>query len=147
MLQLSGLCCRAQEPQLLSPSATRLKPAHPRACAWKQEKPLRCREGYTQQLESSLHLPQLEKSPGSKEDSTQPKKKIIIIIIELHTFICTFSIYIEGKSLSCVRLLATPWTAAHQAPLSMGFVRQEYWSGAPLPSPSIYIMLLLKIFK
>ena len=39
------------------------------------------------------------------------------------------------KSLSCVRLLATPWTAAHQAPLSMGFSRQEYWSGLPLPSP------------
>ena len=39
------------------------------------------------------------------------------------------------KSLSCVRLLATPWTAAHQAPLSMGFSRQEYWSGVPLLSP------------
>ena len=39
------------------------------------------------------------------------------------------------KSLSRVRLLATPWTAAHQAPLSMGFSRQEYWSGVPLPSP------------
>ena len=34
-----------------------------------------------------------------------------------------------------VRLFATPWTAAHQAPLSMGFSRQEYWSGVPLPSP------------
>ena len=40
------------------------------------------------------------------------------------------------KSLSCVRLLATPWTAAHQAPQSMGFSRQEYWSGLPLPSPA-----------
>ena len=40
------------------------------------------------------------------------------------------------KSLSRVRLLATPWTAAYQAPLSMGFSRQEYWSGVPLPSPS-----------
>ena len=40
------------------------------------------------------------------------------------------------KSFSRVRLLATPWTAAHQAPLSMGFARQEYWSGVPLPSPS-----------
>ena len=39
------------------------------------------------------------------------------------------------KSLSNVRLLATPWTAAYQAPLSMGFVKQEYWSGLPLPSP------------
>ena len=38
------------------------------------------------------------------------------------------------KSLSRVRLLATPWTAANQAPPSMGFSRQEYWSGVPLPS-------------
>ena len=39
------------------------------------------------------------------------------------------------KSLSHVWLLATPWTAAYQAPPSMGFSRQEYWSGVPLPSP------------
>ena len=39
------------------------------------------------------------------------------------------------KSLSLVRLLATPWTAAYQAPPSMGFSRQEFWSGVPLPSP------------
>ena len=37
--------------------------------------------------------------------------------------------------LSCVRLYATSWTVAHQAPLSLGFARQEYWSGVPLPSP------------
>ena len=41
---------------------------------------------------------------------------------------------VKVKSLSHVRLLATPWTAAHQAPSSMGFSRQEYWSGVPLPS-------------
>ena len=39
------------------------------------------------------------------------------------------------KSLSHVRLFATPWTVARQAPLSMGFSRQEYWSGLPFPSP------------
>ena len=39
------------------------------------------------------------------------------------------------KSLSRVRLFATPWTAAYQAPPSMGFSRQEYWSGLPFPSP------------
>ena len=38
------------------------------------------------------------------------------------------------KSLSRVRLFATPWTTAYQAPPSMGFSRQEYWSGVPLPS-------------
>ena len=41
---------------------------------------------------------------------------------------------VKVKSLSRVWLLATPWTAAHQAPPSMGFSRQEYWSGVPLPS-------------
>ena len=44
--------------------------------------------------------------------------------------------YLEWvKSLSCVWLFATPWTAAYQAPPSMGFSRQEYWSGLPFPSP------------
>ena len=42
---------------------------------------------------------------------------------------------VKVKSLSHVRLLATSWTAAYQAPLSMGFSRQEYWSEVPLPSP------------
>ena len=42
---------------------------------------------------------------------------------------------VKVKSLSRVRLLATPWTAAYQASPSMGFSRQEYWSGLPLPSP------------
>ena len=41
----------------------------------------------------------------------------------------------EVKLLSRVRLFATPWTVAHQASLSMGFSRQEYWSGVPFPSP------------
>ena len=40
------------------------------------------------------------------------------------------------KSLSHVQLLATPWTVAYEAPPSMGFPRQEYWSGVPLPSPN-----------
>ena len=42
---------------------------------------------------------------------------------------------VKVKSLIRIQLLATPWTAAYQAPLSMGFSRQEYWSGVPLPSP------------
>ena len=37
--------------------------------------------------------------------------------------------------LSCIQLFVTPWTVVHQAPLSMGFSRQEYWSGLPFPSP------------
>ena len=49
---------------------------------------------------------------------------------------------VKVKSLSHVQLLATPWTAAHQAPLSMGFSRQEYWTGVSLPSlpfPATYL--------
>ena len=46
-------------------------------------------------------------------------------------------IKVKVKSLSHVRLFATLWTAAHQAPPSMGFSRQEYWSGVPSPSPEI----------
>ena len=42
---------------------------------------------------------------------------------------------VKVKSLNHVQLLATPWTAAHQAPPSMGFSREEYWSGVPFPSP------------
>ena len=48
---------------------------------------------------------------------------------------------VKVKSLSRVWLFATPWTAAHQPPPSMGFSRQEYWSGLPLPSP---ILLTVK---
>ena len=47
---------------------------------------------------------------------------------------------VKVKSLSHIRLLATPWTAAYQAPPSMGFSRQEYWSGMPLPSPTIVLV-------
>ena len=42
----------------------------------------------------------------------------------------------KGKLLSHIRLFTTPWTAAHQTPPCMGFCRQEYWSGLPLPSPT-----------
>ena len=49
--------------------------------------------------------------------------------------ICEYSISKKVKSLRCVRLFATPWTVARQAPLSMGFSRQEYWSGLLFPSP------------
>ena len=56
---------------------------------------------------------------------------------------------VKVKLLSRVRLFATPWTATHQAPPSMGFSRQEYWSGVPLPSPqfvaSLCLMLCFKL--
>ena len=42
---------------------------------------------------------------------------------------------VKVKVLSCVRLFETPWTVAYRAPPSMGFSRQDYWSGLPFPSP------------
>ena len=53
------------------------------------------------------------------------------------SFINAWKWKLKVKSLSHVRLFVTPWTAAYQAPPSMGFSRQEYWSGVPLPSPSL----------
>ena len=55
---------------------------------------------------------------------------------------------VKVKSLSRVRLLATPWTAAYQATPSMGFSGQQYWSGVPLPSPNMHtVYLILQMFK
>ena len=51
------------------------------------------------------------------------------------------------KSLSRARLLATPWTAAYQAPPSMGYSRQKYWSGVPLPSPDLSIQWTIIIIN
>ena len=50
---------------------------------------------------------------------------------------------VKVKSLSSVRLWATPWTAAFQAPPSMGFSRQKYWSGVLLPSPTQLLAMYL----
>ena len=49
--------------------------------------------------------------------------------------LCIMKVKVKVKSLSRVQLFATPWTVAYQAPPSMGFSRQEYWSGLPFPSP------------
>ena len=52
---------------------------------------------------------------------------------------------VKVKLLSRVQLLATPWTAAYQAPLFMGFSRQEYWSRVPLPYLDIITSIYLKV--
>ena len=52
---------------------------------------------------------------------------------------------VKVKLLSHVWLLATPWTAAHQAPTSMGFSRQEYRSGVPLPSPFTIVLMAIAV--
>ena len=53
----------------------------------------------------------------------------------------SWEVKMKVKSLSHIRLFATPWTVAHQVPLSMGFFRQEYWSGLPFPSPGLTHLL------
>ena len=61
--------------------------------------------------------------------------------------LCMMCIISSVQSLSCVGLFATPWTVACQAPLSMGFSRQEYWSGLPCPSlKSTAVHFLKRIF-
>ena len=54
-------------------------------------------------------------------------------LLNLHYSNC--SLKVKVKSLSCVQLFVTPWTVAYQAPPSMEFSRQEYWSVLPFPSP------------
>ena len=61
-------------------------------------------------------------------------KELHMIEVTEHT--CTnLNKYVKVKSLSRVRLFVNPWTVAYQAPLFLGFSRQEYWSGVPFPSP------------
>ena len=62
-----------------------------------------------------------------------------------HFLLQYMKVKMKVKSLSRARLLATPWTAAHQAPLSMGFARQKYWNGLPLPSPDCSIRTIQKL--
>ena len=51
--------------------------------------------------------------------------------------ICCWIVVVQ--LLSCAQLFETPWTVARQAPLPMGFLRQEYWSGLPIPAPGIFL--------
>ena len=59
----------------------------------------------------------------------------------------SFSIVSKVTLFSPVRLLVTPWTAAYQASASMGFSRQEYWSGLPLPSPWYTVVMSVRFFS
>ena len=61
--------------------------------------------------------------------------------VELVQSLGRYKAKVKVKSLSHVWLFVTPWTAAYQASRSMGFSRQEYWSGVPLPSPKRYAEL------
>ena len=71
-------------------------------------------------------------SPGSPVPGILQARTLEWVAI---SFSNTWKWKMKAKSLSRVQLLATPWTAAHQASPCMGFSKQEYWSGLPLPSP------------
>ena len=63
-------------------------------------------------------------------------EQVLFQVLYLFYLILTIILFnVNVKSLSRVRLFATPWTVAYQAPLSMGFSRQQYWSGLPFLSP------------
>ena len=72
-------------------------------------------------------------SPSDQDGNTS----VWQVAKELETLWLLLLLLLSG--FSHVRLFATPWTAAYQAPLSMGFSRQEYWSGVPLPSPTLWL--------
>ena len=83
---------------------------------------------YAKSLQSCLTLcdPIVGSPPGSPIPGILQARTLECVAI---SFSNAWKWKVKVKSLSCVRLLATPWTTAHQAPLSMGFSRQEYWSG------------------
>ena len=68
-------------------------------------------------------------------DNSFLKCPTISISKQLKELKFSLKVKVKVKSLSRVRLFTAPWTVAHQAPLSMGFSRQEYWSGWPFPFP------------
>ena len=87
-------------------------------------------------------LGQACREPKCDDEGRQPsqEREVNYVQGEKHVQTGTGHRGIQGstvivKSLSRVRLFATPWTVANQAPPSMGFSRQEYWSGLPFPSP------------
>ena len=93
-------------------------------CAAAATKPLQSWPTLCDPIDSSL--------PGSSIPGILQTRKLEWVAI---SFSNAWKWKVKVKSLSCVRRFTTPWTVAHQAPLSVGFSRQEYWSGVPFPSP------------
>ena len=60
---------------------------------------------------------------------------MLVTRVTLSFFICYYNLYRKKDSPKTCPTLATPWTVACQAPLSLGFSKQEYWSGLPCPPP------------
>ena len=109
----------------------------------------------TKSLQSCLIMwdPKDSSPPGSAIPGILQAKTLEWVFI---SFSIAWKWKVKVKSLSRVQLVASPWTAAYQAPPSMGFSRQEYWNGLPLPSPiathtwsikSRDITLLIKVIE
>ena len=120
----SGLCAERLRPAL---------PAEPRSTAVcgasTQPPPLHAAAAKSLQSCPTLCHPIDASPPGSPVPGILQARTLERVAISFNAW----KWKVKVKSLSRVRLLATPWTAAHQAPPSMGFSRQEYWSGVPLP--------------
>ena len=87
-----------------------------------------------------FHWAELKGAHGDSKDRGTLAKIVKLIQFQENTetglkWTKTLADYLEVKCLSRVRHFATPWTVAYQAPQSMGFSRQEYWSGLRFPSP------------
>ena len=97
------------------------------------DKPLNCSAAAAKSLQLCLTLcdPIAGSPPGSPIPGILQARTLEWVAI---SFSNAWKWKVKVKLFSHVHLFATPWTAAHQAPLSMGFSRQEYWSGVPLPS-------------
>ena len=88
------------------------------------------------QLPTTVTLPLGRADPGIGDKVSDPESKTGVVVCVIETLRATEHVpEVKVKSLSRVRLFAIPWTVAYPAPPSMGFSRQEYWSGVPLPSP------------
>ena len=81
----------------------------------------------------------VKKCPSSIAQGQPPKEDFDLVLLPLSGFCSTLQLCLfekcQVKPLCRVQIFWTPWTVAHQVPSSMGFSRQEYWSGVPLPSP------------
>ena len=112
---------------------------------WSSERGLGWRERFTAAAAKSLQsCPTLcdpidGSPPGSPVTGTLQARTLEWVAI---SFSNAWKWKVKVKSLSHVRLFTTLWTAVYQAPLSMGFSRQEYWSGVPLPSLVKHLRIL-----